>query len=183
MEQMGRCESFGGLEPPPDEGRPSHLHDAELLVAPSAVPRHQVVAQNLGHVFHDYAAEHGGLAIISPNDIVLSNDDVAQPDIVFFTPARRHLVQVDARIRHPPDLAVEVISPLTAAADRGAKMEMLARYGVSEYWIVYPIVEAIEIYMLVAGAYQRALTFTGANEVQSMLLSGLAFAASRIFPA
>jgi Uma2 family endonuclease len=180
---MGRRESFGVLEPAPDAGRPSHLHDGELPLAPYPVPRHQLVAQNLGRVFHDYAAEHGGLAIISSNDIVFSEDDVARPDLVFFTPARRHLVQIDATIRHPPDLVVEVISPSTASADRAAKMEMLARYGVSEYWIVYPIVEAIEIYMLAASAYQRVLTFTGASEVRSLLLSGLAFSASRIFPA
>ena len=35
---------------------------------------------------------------------------------------RRHLIRPDAVTRHAPDVAVEVLSPSAAAADRGRKM-------------------------------------------------------------
>jgi hypothetical protein len=41
-----------------------------------------------------HAARHGGLAIASPIDIVFSQYDVMQPDVVFFGAARRHLVDL-----------------------------------------------------------------------------------------
>jgi Uma2 family endonuclease len=60
---------------------------------------------------------------------------VLQPDIVYFGPARAHLVDLDHAIRHAPDLCVEILSPSTEATDRGRKLQMFARYGVPEYWI------------------------------------------------
>ncbi len=55
-----------------------------------------------------------------------------------FGPARAHLVDLDRAIRHAPDLCVEVLSPSTEATDRGRKLQMFARYGVPEYWLVIP---------------------------------------------
>ena len=80
-----------------------------------------------------------------------------------------------------PDLAVEVLSRSTARRDRGRKMEMYARYGVPEYWIVDPVANTIEVYVLAAGAYDLAGTYDSRSGVLSPTLPGLSFAASRIF--
>jgi Uma2 family endonuclease len=73
-------------------------------------------------VLRGYAAQHGGFAVTSPIDIVFSDYDVIQPDVVFFRRERQHLIDLDAPIRQAPDLCVEVLSPSTAATDRGRKM-------------------------------------------------------------
>ena len=183
MKLMRPRVSYADLERAPEDGRRYELYDGEVFVVPSPIPRHQIVAQNLSHLFDAYAAEGGGLAIISPIDIVFSEYDVVQPDVVFFMPSRRHLVQLDAPIRQPPDLAIEVLSPSTAATDRGKKMQMFARYRVREYWIVDPGAESIEIYTLAQGAYELVRTVIAADQVHSPLLPGLVFPASKIFPA
>ena len=64
----------------------------------------------------------GGAALAAPLDVVFDKYDVLQPDVLFFRAERRHLIRPDAVTRHAPDVAVEVLSPSTAAADRGRKM-------------------------------------------------------------
>lgn len=98
-----------------------------------------------------YAREHGGFAVAAPIDIVFSDYDVLQPDVIYFSPERAGLVDVNRVIRHAPDLCVEVLSPSTAVTDRGRKMQVFARYRVGEYWIVDPAAEAIEVYALNGG--------------------------------
>ena len=174
--------SYADLERAPEDGRRYELYDGEAFVVPSPLPRHQIVAQTLWRTLADYASAQGGLALVSPIDIVLSEYDVVQPDVVFFQASRRYLVQLDAPIRHRPDLAIEVLSPSTAATDRGRKMQILARYSVSEYWIVDPTGETVEIYALVADSYLLAAIVASTDPLRSPLLPDLTFPAASIFP-
>ena len=189
MQVMKPRVSYADLERAPEDGRRYELYDGEVFVVPSPLPRHQIVADKLGQMLNAYANARGGLVLISPIDIVFSQYDVVQPDLVFFQASRRHFVQLDAPIRHAPDLAVEVLSPSTTATDRGKKMHMLERYGVQEYWIVDSIRETIEIYTLAADearrsrAYSLAQTASASHQLRSPLLSGLTFPTASIFPA
>ena len=122
--------SYADLERAPEDGRRYELYDGEVFVVPAPLSRHQLTQHQIAAAFYAYAAERGGFVVDSPIDIVFSDYDVLQPDVVFFTHDRRHLVNLDAPIRHPPDVCVEVLSPSTEAADRGRKMQMFARYGV-----------------------------------------------------
>jgi Uma2 family endonuclease len=85
-------------------------------------------------------------------------------------------------IRHAPDLCVEVLSPSTTVTDRGKKMQMFARYGVPEYWIVDPAAETIEIYELRGNGYELRVTAAGEDLVTSSVLPGHAFAVRSLFP-
>ena len=99
-------------------------------VVPSPLPRHQFAVQAVFLLLHEHARTSGGVALAAPLDIVFDEYDVLQPDVLFFRAERRHLIRPDAVTRHAPDVAVEVLSPSTAAADRGRKMRTFARYGV-----------------------------------------------------
>ena len=83
--------------------------------------------------------------------------------------------------RAAPDIAVEVLSPSTAATDRGRKMRIFARYGVPEYWIVGPIRRQLEVHVLEAGTYRRAQTARAEDTVRSVLLPDLVFDAAGVF--
>lgn len=80
-----------------------------------------------------------------------------------------------------PDLAVEVVSPSTERRDRGRKMDLLARSGVPEYWIVDPVANVLEIYQLQAQRYFLAAVCAENDHVESPTLAGLSFAARRLF--
>ena len=55
-----------------------------------------------------------------------------------------------------PDLVVEVLSPSTAAKDRGRKRAVYERCGVKEYWLVSPEAKSIEQYLLQEGRFELA---------------------------
>jgi Uma2 family endonuclease len=174
--------TYADLERAPEDGRRYELYDGEVYVVPAPLPRHQVVQHRIVELLCDHAAEHGGLALDSPIDIVFSQYDVLQPDVVFFNAARRHLVNLDAVIRHPPDLCVEVLSPSTEDMDRGRRMHMFAKYGVPEYWIVDSHAGHIEVYRLFDGVYALSTTASGDGLFESPTIDGLAFQPSSVFP-
>jgi len=84
--------SYGDLERMPEHGRRYELYDGEAFVVPAPLPIHQVVQQNLFEALRAYTRGAGGFVVVSPIDIVFTDHDVLQPDIVFFSAARAHLV-------------------------------------------------------------------------------------------
>jgi Uma2 family endonuclease len=184
MARMGSVRprvSFADLERAPEDGRRYELYDGEVLVVPSPLPYHQVVALNIVELLRRHTATRGGVTLAAPLDIVFSEYDVVQPDVVFFTARRRQLVEMDRAIRHAPDIAVEVLSPSTAATDRGRKMQMFARYGIPEYWIVDPAARTLEIFALGEGGYALATRATGWGEVHSSTLPDLRVELGQVF--
>ncbi len=173
--------SYTDLQQAPEDGRRYELYDGEAFVVPAPIPRHQLAVQNLEDRFRTYQRSYGGLVLISPIDIVFSEFDVVQPDVVFFSRDRSHLVDPDRAIRDAPDLAVEVLSPSTAATDRGKKMQMLARYGVPEYWLVDALARTVEIYRLSAEAYVLEQITSEGDIARSAILPNLSFPAREIF--
>ena len=165
----------------PDDGRRYEIHGGELVVVPSPLLRHQIAAMEIVTLLNDYRQKFGGVAVTAPFDVVFDEYDVVQPDVVFFRAARLHLLDPNSVARAVPDIVVEVLSPSTAAIDRGRKMRMFARYGVPEYWIVDPVALQVEVHTLEKGAYRQAQLATGGDIVRSVLLPDLSFAAAAIF--
>jgi Uma2 family endonuclease len=174
--------SFADLERAPDDGRRYELYDGEICVVPAPILLHQVVQYALAEELRRICRQHGGFAVGSPIDVVFSEHDVLQPDVVYFRPARMHLLDLDSAIRHAPDLCVEILSPSTEATDRGRKMQMFARYSVPEYWIVDPAQEVLEVLRLEAGSYVVVQRAAGEAAVESAVLPGTALRAGSIFP-
>jgi Uma2 family endonuclease len=174
--------SYADLERAPEDGRRYELYDGEVYVVPAPLPRHQRVQTRLIEWLDAYAESAGGFAVPSPIDIVFSDYDVLQPDVVYFQPSRVHFIDLDRAIRHAPDLCVEILSPSTEATDRGRKLQMFARYGVPEYWIVDPVNEWIEVHRLEAGSYVLVQRASGDEEVRSAVVPGTTLHADSIFP-
>ena len=182
--------SYADLQRMPDDGRQYELYDGEVRVVPSPTNRHQVVLKNLVALLMEYEKQNGGRLLFAPSDVVFTQYNVVQPDLLYFSEARRHLVQLDRPTDVPPDLTVEVISPGTSAHDRGRKQAVYARFGVGEYWIVDPLDETIEMFVLEGNVYRlgqnsrpadAAPSAQAALAVASPTVAGLRVVASRIF--
>jgi Uma2 family endonuclease len=103
-----------------------------------------------------------------------------EPDICFF--ARDKSAQFQpGQMRFPaPDLIVEVLSDTTEGNDRGVKFEDYAAHGVAEYWIIDPVQEVIEQYVLQGGAYQLRLK-SDSGVLKSVAVPGFTLPIRAIF--
>ena len=165
--------SYAEVEGWPEDGRRYELYDGEVFVIPSPISLHQLVIARLHLALEGYTRAHGGVVLFAPLDVVLTDFDVVQPDLLLFTQERRHLVDPQSVIHHAPDLAVEILSPGTAANDRGRKMRLLEQHGVHEYWLVDPKLVTVEIYRLVDARFAPWSRAEGSQPIDSALLPAL----------
>ena len=105
--------------------------------------------------------------MFAPLDIVLTEYDVVQPDLLVFAPGRAHLVHPLTVTREPPDLVVEILSPATVRNDRGRKMSPYAHHGVKEYWLFDPENVRMEIYRLGDAVFEVAETAVDSETARS----------------
>ena len=157
----------------PNDGKRYEIIDGELHVAPApGADLHQTVLFNLLLVLGNHIVAHNlGRLLPSPVDVVLSEYDVVQPDIVFVTLERLDIVKRE--IDGPPDLAVEIISPGSARLDHTVKRKLYAAGGVRFYWIVEPRARYLEEYELVGAAYRQRSRVEGASLFKPALFPGL----------
>ena len=112
-----------------------------------------------------------GWVFFSPTDVVLSEHDTVQPDLVFVSREREHII-TDANIQGAPDLVVEILSPSTASRDWRDKLDLYERHGVAEYWLVDPVSEIVWVFQLVDGALVQVGMYSVGDTLTSPLLEG-----------
>jgi Uma2 family endonuclease len=120
----------------PADGNRYELVDGELLVTPSPALPHQLASFELARLIADYVERFRvGLTVIAPADVHYDDRTVVEPDIFVAPPLEgrrpRSYADLDGLL-----LAVEVISPSSARADRITKRRLYQRQRVPEYWIV-----------------------------------------------
>ena len=133
------------------EGAPYELMRGELVLSPSPRTSHQIIIGQLFNVFQAIEKRGGGLSILSPMDVILSDDTILQPDLLYVAKARRDII--GDRVNGPPDVVIEVLSPRAERRDRVQKLALYAEYGVPEFWIVDQTAQWIEFLILKDGAY------------------------------
>ena len=157
------------------------LLGGEMILAPSPTTRHQTVAQHLNLALQEFVASHSlGRLWFAPLDVVLSDHDVAQPDI-FFVSNERSSIVTDANIQGAPDLVVEILSPATAEYDRGYKQALYGRHGVREYWLVDPDAETVEVLTLGEQGLIPVATYRQGEVLASPLLEGMSLELDQVF--
>jgi Uma2 family endonuclease len=162
--------SYADLQQTPEDGRRYELYDGEVFVVPAPTPLHQLAIHEFANLLKAYAETHGGRVFLSPIDIVFSEYNVLQPDVVFFASGREHLIDLRQAIRIVPDIAIEVVSPSSVRTDRGKKMQAFARYGVREYWILDPEPRSVEVYGLADAGYLLTESVSGTGAAHSTIL-------------
>ncbi len=164
----------------PEEKR-YQLLDGEMVLAPSPTSRHQAIVRELSAALHRFVTEHElGQVWFAPLDVVLSDHDVAQPDLLFVSSARAGIV-TEANVQGAPDLVAEVLSPGSTQHDRGYKRTLYGRSGVREYWIVDPESRTVEVYVAGDHGLYHQATYGRGEALTSPLLPGLAIDLEAVF--
>ena len=116
----------------PDDGRRHELIDGEHYVTPSPTARHQELSGRLHLALGAYLrASPLGKLYYAPLDVLLSDHDVVEPDLLFVSNARLGII--GATVQGAPDLAIEIVSPSSRRTDELTKRGLFERAGVGEY--------------------------------------------------
>jgi Uma2 family endonuclease len=142
----------------------AELANGDLYATPRPAVRHARAASVLGSeltvAFDRGRGGPGGWWILDEPELHLQ-DDVLVPDLAGWRRARVAALPDTAAIAIAPDWACEVISPATEALDRGKKLPIYAREGVSHAWVINPASRTVEVMVLERGRWMLQATHLG----------------------
>ncbi len=144
---------------------------------------HQRISQKLNRLFENYVLpKQLGEVFTAPVDVVLSEVNAPQPDLIFISTANANIIdEVEGIVNGAPDLVVEIISPSSIKRDRIEKKAIYEQFGIPEYWLIDPNNQSIEIYTLKEGKYELHAFADATEKVQSAVIAGLEVEAGAIF--
>ena len=121
---------------PEGDGNRYECIGGELFVTPSPRPVHAIAQELLHEQLHEALRAAGQRLRVfgAVQDFRPTAADLVEPDLFVLrerATARMRLDRPDGLV-----LVVEILSPCTAARDRGVKRLLYQRAGVAEYWIV-----------------------------------------------
>jgi Uma2 family endonuclease len=169
----------------PDDGKRHEIIDGVHYVTPCPNLPHQELLGRLHLAIGNFLAtrRHLGRAILSPFDVVMSDHDVVEPDLLFVA-ADQQSVLTNANVQGPPALVVEILSPSTRRRDEGIKKRLFDQKGVREYWLVDPKHCRVSVYRRSAdGSFPIVSILSAATDeqIETPLLPGFALTVSELF--
>ena len=163
------------------EDKRYELLDGELIMVLAPRTAHQRTSRDILIPINTFVAENDlGEVFIAPCDVVLSDTDVVQPDLLFVSKERSHIITED-NIRGAPDLVIEILSPSTAQCDRTLKRTLYALHGVPEYWQADTDAKIAMVLTLDNGEYKVAGIYGEGQMLVSPLLQGFTLEIDKIF--
>ena len=162
-----------------EEGRWEIIEGEVYDMTPAPSPRHQEIVLNWGIVLKNKLKDTTCRTFISPIDLVLSDTDVVQPDIVVV--CNKHQI-TEKNITGPPKLVIEVLSFSTAQKDLVVKKRLYEKYKIEEYLIVHPLEMYVEQYCLnEKNAYKTVKIYTLNDILKLCSLEGIEIPLREIF--
>jgi Uma2 family endonuclease len=163
------------------EDKRYELIEGELLMIPSPLTYHQRISRNLESMLWGFVKKKGlGEVYTAPTDVVLSRENVVQPDIFFIQKDRLAIVR-EKNIQGAPDLIIEILSPALKYKDRVHKKKLYHKYGVKEYWIVDPQKKQVEQMWLEDEGYKTIGIYGLEDTMGSPMLKGLKVRLREVF--
>ena len=170
----------------PEDGLRHELIDGEHYVTPSPNTHHQRLVGRLhADLYAHLSATQAGEVFLAPFDVVLSNHDVVEPDLLVIL-ADQAGILTDQNVRGAPAIVVEVLSPGTRHRDETLKRQLYDRVGVREYWLVDADAETILVCRRAdAGDLSRVVEFqrNADDRLRSAWLPGFELSLRRLFGA
>jgi Uma2 family endonuclease len=164
-----------------DEDVKAELIEGEVITMSPVSIKHNRLQKFLSQVLDRFVEEHSLGEVFGEQVEMRLGSNRYVPDVSFV--ASEHLDRVKAtRIEGPADLVVEVTSPETAGRDWGVKMRDYEKGGVREYWLVNPLVEQIQVYVLGSESKYVALASDRDGIYHSIMLKGFYISPRWLWP-
>lgn len=150
---------------------------------------HMVTAPNIGHqrtsrnflsaLFQHVKERKLGEVLGAPCDVILSEENVVQPDILFVRKERLGIIG-EMNVRGAPDLVIEVLSDGSRGADLEVKRKVYASFGVQEFWIVDPGAAKVELLVWSELGYVTIGVYRKSDRLSTPLLPELSLPLSQV---
>lgn len=164
----------------PDDKR-YELIEGEFFLVPAPYLYHQRILRRFAMAISTYVEDRQlGEVFFAPCDVVLSDINVVQPDLIFVS-RERMAILTEANIQGSPDLVVEILSVSTKQRDLGIKRNLYAKYGVRDYWIVDPESKTVEMLAWAESGYRVEAVLPKTGVLNSDLFPDLNLRLSEIF--
>lgn len=167
----------------PDDGKRHEIIDGDHYVTPAPRTKHQKVSNNTATAMTVFVKRHRlGIVLTAPCDVILSDENVLEPDLLFVAAARSNII-TDENIQGAPDLLVEILSQSTRKRDELIKRKLYERFGVKEYWIIDPELETVKVFRSMQNKFSRPMELSseGGDVLTTELLPGFQLPLAEIF--
>lgn len=157
------------------------LLDGELILVASPNEDHQTASLKMIVRMNSFVEENEvGRVFHAPYDVLFTDTDVVQPDVMFVSTERDH-IRTPANIQGAPDLIVEILSPSSSRRDWREKRELYGQHGVLEYWIIDPANRIVSVMTLQDGVLEIEQTCAEGDTATSTVLEGFSVSLDEIF--
>ena len=165
----------------PEDGKRYEIIEGDRFVTPAPVPAHQRVSRNLEFILESFTRKTGaGEVFHAPVDVVLSDTDVVQPDLLIVGKDQADIVG-EKNISGAPYLVAEILSEGTRKMDFLIKRKLYERFGVREYWIVDPEIKRIEVFVNRKGRLEKTGEYSPGETFESAAFPGLSVPVDEVF--
>lgn len=169
---------------PTKEGWRYEIIEGELYVTTQPSLQHQRICVQMSTALQNWDTQAGlGVVVYAPG-VIFSEEDAVAPDVVWVRKERlQELIGQAGHLYGVPDLVVEVLSPGRAnqMRDREAKLDLYARRGVPEYWLIDPEGRQVTVYRRAGSELQSAATVSDGETLTSPQLPGFTCFLSDLF--
>ncbi|MWQ40294.1 Uma2 family endonuclease [Glaesserella parasuis] len=154
-----------------------------MAMSPAPNRLHQRISMKLTKAFLDVFVNHQCELYVAPFDVRFPDSNgkiktVVQPDLCVICDSNK----LDEKgCIGAPDLIVEILSPGNSKREMKDKYELYQEQGVSEYWIVRPEEQHIQIYVLENGRYIGVQPVVEGDVVTSIKFPALSFDTSGLY--
>jgi hypothetical protein len=113
----------------PDDGRRHEIIDGEHYVNPAPHTKHQRISRKIAFAMATFVEPRRLREVFyAPYDVLLSGINIVEPDILYVSGARSHII-TDANIQGAPDLVVEILSTGNRKYDEVVKFKLYDTLG------------------------------------------------------
>jgi len=143
------------------------LIDGNVVQEPTPTYGHQKISLNIvTEIYVQLKHNHKGEIVTAPMDVFIGGH-VVQPNLLFIAAERLNIIK-EGKIKDAPDVVFEIISPSNSFRDTKVKFDIYERFGVKEYFIVYPDDKTVVKYVLLDGKFHEEYREIGFVKSEAM---------------
>jgi Uma2 family endonuclease len=166
-----------------DEDKKAEFINGQIIMHSPVKKQHWEASENLAFLIGLYTRLHDlGQIAVEKALIALTRNDY-EPDICYFSKEKAAQFEPNQMLFPAPDFVVEILSKSTAKIDKTIKLYDYGFHGVKEYWIVDPIKQSVDQYVLFkdGNEFLPATTFRYGMDISSTVIKDFEIPVAAIF--